>query len=72
MNNLPPGCNSADGGIDHAYESALETLTDAVPNPIILKLLTDLAPFIETIYDSGYQDGARDATQMFTDEDQTI
>lgn len=27
-NNLPPGCSSADGGINHAYEAAEEKILD--------------------------------------------
>ena len=26
--NLPPGCNSADGGLDHAMEAAIEKIGD--------------------------------------------
>lgn len=28
MNNLPPGCSSPDGGIDHAYEEAVDKALD--------------------------------------------
>lgn len=28
MNNLPPGCSSPDGGIDHEYETAIEKALD--------------------------------------------
>lgn len=66
--NLPPGCNSADGGIDHAYETALEKLTDTVPNVRILTILTELAPHIENIYDDAFKEGYDDA-KMFPEDD---
>lgn len=28
--NLPPGCTSADGGIDHEFEAAIEKAVDAL------------------------------------------
>lgn len=29
--NLPPGCSSPDGGIDHEWEAAFELLAEALP-----------------------------------------
>lgn len=55
--NLPPGCSSPDGGIDHAYESALEALCDAVSDAHKMKMLTMLVPLVDEIYRQGYEDG---------------
>lgn len=31
LSNLPPGCSSPDGGIDHEWEAAFEQLAEALP-----------------------------------------
>lgn len=45
--NLPPGCTSADGGIDHAMEAALDDLCQAVETVEGARALQALAPIIE-------------------------
>ena len=46
-NNLPPGCSSGDGGIDHDYEAAIETLCDRVRDANVLRELIKLIPMTE-------------------------
>lgn len=33
LSNLPPGCTSSDGGIDHAYEAVMEKIGDCDLSP---------------------------------------
>lgn len=62
--NLPPGCSSPDGGIDHEYEAAVEALVDAAPRADILHVLKEIAPIIQRVldyeYGRGYNDGRDD------------
>lgn len=46
--NLPPGCTSADGGIDHAFESAVERLIDSFQLAETAMVLSKIAPVIES------------------------
>jgi len=59
--NLPPGCSSPDGGIDHAAEAATEELLQTVENVPTLQLLTALAPILEKWLDSAYAAGFADS-----------
>lgn len=69
--NLPPGCSSPDGGIDHAAEAATEELLQTVENTPTLQLLTALAPVLEkwldSAYNAGYRDGRNEALQEYED-----
>ncbi|REK56656.1 MAG: hypothetical protein DWQ49_09810 [Bacteroidetes bacterium] len=58
--NLPPGCSSPDGVIDYEYETALESLADAVEHTHTLRQLILLIPVVEEIYRQGYRDGKAD------------
>lgn len=46
--NLPPGCSSADGGIDHVLETQLETLCDMITTvemaDELIQLVRDACP----------------------------
>jgi uncharacterized protein YerC len=46
LSNLPPGCTSADGGIDHAFEQALDDLCNAIETAeearLLLAVLRDM------------------------------
>jgi hypothetical protein len=59
LSNLPPGCSSADGGIDHEYEQAVERLCDVADTPELLGVLTLLATVLEAQFKSAYEDGFR-------------
>jgi hypothetical protein len=71
--NLPPGCSSPDGGIDHAAEAATEELLQTVENVPTLQLLTALAPILEkwldNAYAAGFADGRMEAQQEFQETD---
>lgn len=59
--NLPPGCSSADGGIDHELEAALDRLVEAAEgNPEVIAVLAEMAPIImkseSKAYWSGYEE----------------
>ena len=58
LSNLPPGCTSDDGGINHAMESALETLCDNIDTVECAKALAIMAPIIQSLIDKLPQDGA--------------
>jgi len=60
VSNLPPGCSSADGGIDHEYETALDELCEVVNGAHILRLLAKIAPAITEAYSQGFKDGWED------------
>lgn len=55
--NLPPGCNSDDGGIDHALEEALERLCDKVKSVQMAMALEDLIPAVEKINERAVCEG---------------
>lgn len=51
--NLPPGCSSPDGGIDHA----MEAFCKSVETPEAVAFLTALAPLVEQLLDDAYKAG---------------
>ena len=65
--NLPPGCSSPDGGIDHKYEGALDHLCDVAQTPEDLNLLRRLAevvlPWLREAYADGLRDGRGEAEE---------
>ncbi|HSF96234.1 MAG TPA: hypothetical protein VLA52_14510 [Thermohalobaculum sp.] len=58
--NLPPGCSSPDGAIDHALETALDTLNANTETPEIADALNSLLPAITAIWNAAYEAGRRD------------
>ena len=66
--NLPPGCSSPDGGIDHAYDGALDLLCDLAQTPEDLALLRRLGevvlPWVRQAYADGVRDGNDEAAQQ--------
>ena len=58
--NLPPGCSSDDGGIDHQLELAHEILCDMVNSVELAKALTRLIPNIQAIINDSFADGVAD------------
>lgn len=57
--NLPPGCNSADGGIDHELEAAHEKLCDEVDHPLLAEDLISMIPAIQAIQSRSWAEGKR-------------
>lgn len=62
--NLPPGCSSADGGIDHAFEAAIESLIDAIETPEEAYALRVVLPGLRTAIDSAYRDGRQEGEMV--------
>ncbi len=61
LSNLPPGCSSPDGGIDHEFEAAVERLCDnPAMTPQLLDLLGKLAVPIAEALNEAYREGFRD------------
>ena len=58
--NLPPGCTSPDGGIDHIYEQALERLVDAIETSEECEALLALLPGVRQVLATSYSAGAGD------------
>jgi len=67
--NLPPGCNSADGGIDHAMEAALEDLCMEIETVEQAQALQALLPAVKimlyTTYSIGHEEGKLYAAQEY-------
>jgi hypothetical protein len=67
--NLPPGCNSADGGIDHAMEAALDDLCMAIETVEQAQALQALLPAVKimlyTTYSIGHEEGKMEAAQAY-------
>ena len=59
--NLPPGVSSPDGGIDHAYEKAVDELCEIVDDVTEMNLLKLFVPVLRQIYERGYIDGKNEA-----------
>ena len=63
--NLPPGCSSTDGGIDHTLETALETLCEKIDSVEVANLLGEVAitlnKHLRSIYLIGVRDGRQEA-----------
>ena len=55
--NLPPGCTSDDGGVDHALEAALERLCDKIPSYEVAKILQAIAPAAKDLVDQANREG---------------
>ena len=59
--NLPPGCSSPDGGIDHAFESAMERLSIAVNSADELRhlslLLIPMRAICDEVFKAGFEEG---------------
>lgn len=68
QNNLPPGCSSPDGGLDHEMEAATEDLLNAIETPECAKILTLMAPVVEHAlavgYAAGMEEGKLDRLQL--------
>lgn len=69
--NLPPGCNSPDGGINYALEDAVDAL---LQKPVDAEDLAALSTFVEPLqaviakaYRQGFNDGKAEAMQVFID-----
>lgn len=60
MSNLPPGCSSPDGGIDHDWESALEDLILDVTTEELIALKKAL-PAIREVLHVGFVEGVQTA-----------
>lgn len=66
--NLPPGCSSPDGGIDHAMEKALDDLCNDIERPEEAYALRAVLPAIrdhmKNSYDAGAMEGRIEAEQL--------
>lgn len=62
--NLPPGCSSADGGIDHALEASLEDLCDDVTDSSEADALRKLLPAVREILKGARDDGRFEAVSL--------
>ena len=62
LSNLPPGCSSADGGIDHDYESALESFCDIAQSAEDIRIINAIAPAILTAVHDAYKEGFNDGS----------
>ena len=63
LSNLPPGCSSADGGIDHELESAIDALAQAIEVPEDARILLEILPVIKKMREDGYIEGLRDGKE---------
>lgn len=67
LSNLPPGCSSPDGGIDHEYEQALDAFTEIAMTPEQVKIINACAPAIliaiEDAYAKGFTAGGESALE---------
>lgn len=71
--NLPPGCSSPDGGIDHAWESALDDLTvDVTTEELVAlrKILPSLRLVMRDQYHAGRRDAELDALNTETEDEE--
>lgn len=63
--NLPPGCNSDDGGIDHAWEAALDNLVQTGVTTEELIALKNILPGLREVMKQeradGFQEGKLEA-----------
>ena len=58
--NLPPGCSSPDGGIDHEYESALEAFAELAETPERLKVAAAVMPAVWDALADAFAEGRAD------------
>ena len=72
LNNLPPGCASDDGGLDHAFEDAINELTEKIPNTETARALVELISGVQAIgtkyWDMGYDAGVSDEKERQADQ----
>lgn len=68
LSNLPPGCTSADGGIDHEFENAIEDLVEVIPSIEIARglkfLILGVADIQRFAFAEGRQEGLMDASEL--------
>ena len=61
LSNLPPGCSSPDGGIDHEFDEALEAFCGIADTPEKMKIACTVMPvvfdMIEDAYTTGHKHG---------------
>lgn len=70
--NLPPGCASPDGGIDYAFDDAVEKLVDKIPDVQTALLLSECIPAVKFAYEAGFADGkAEEKFQQYDDNDES-
>jgi len=60
LSNLPPGCSSPDGGIDHEYEAAIEAFCEIAQTAEDVKLINAIAPAILEHVRDAYRQGMED------------
>lgn len=65
LSNLPPGCSSPDGGIDHAYEEAIEAFTEIAVTADDVKIINACAPAILEACRDAYREGLQDGNTEF-------
>ncbi len=58
--NLPPGCTSPDGGIDHAFEAASESLLDLCETADDVMALVAVAPAVLALRRDAFREGVED------------
>lgn len=67
LSNLPPGCSSPDGGIDHEFEEALEAFCGIADTPEKMKIACTVMPvvfdMIEDAYTTGFKHGGEAAVE---------
>lgn len=65
--NLPPGCSSPDGGIDHDYEQAIEAFCEIALDASEVRAMNAIAPaIVEAVrdaYKAGFQEGIESEKQ---------
>jgi hypothetical protein len=65
LSNLPPGCSSPDGGIDHAYEEAIEAFTEIAVTAEDVKIINACAGAILDAVRDSYKSGLEDAATEY-------
>lgn len=60
--NLPPGCSSPDGGIDHEYEQALDAFCDIAETAEQIKIINAIAPAILFAVQAGFTEGFKEGS----------
>jgi len=66
--NLPPGCSSPDGGIDHEYESALEAFMEIAQTADELKIACAVMPAILDAVRDSFVAGVNDTRMELEQE----
>ena len=69
LSNLPPGCSSPDGGIDHEYEQALDAFCEIAQTAEQVKIMCACAPAIlaavNDAHVEGFKEGGESALASF-------